>query len=247
MKKHKPEISQEEFEEIERYLLDRLPKTQREDFGKRMESDPALREEVALQQKLMTAVELGAFGTDLKEPSSFRTKTRKIPSDNVWLYAAVLVGVVISSYLGWVLLREAGPRSSTDLYTAYFYPDPGLPVVMSSTDDYEFYDGMVSYKEGHYAAAFDTWSTLATAGALTDTLAYYLGMAALNQGKTDVATHYLDPLIQAASGEFYDKALWYRALVHLKEGENATAADLLARLPTEPRVEALLDELTPSP
>lgn len=249
MGNYKSEISQEEFEEIEHYLLNMLSSSHREEFERRMALDPALRGEVELQRWLMTAVELDSFEKSLNRPSVQTIKTGRFRTVSVWMYAAISVGLVVSGYVIWVLLRAVGPASNTGLYAAYFYPDPGLPVVMSSTGDYEFYDGMVSYKEGHYPEALNTWNKILEDGndqVSADTLTYFMGMAALNVGNSELAKTLLDQVIQLNSGEFHDKATWYRALIYLKEGERTLAIALLEKISNRPDAKELLDELRTS-
>lgn len=242
---YRPEISQEEFEEIENYLLGTLSIAQREDFKRRMESDSALRAEVILQQKLLTAVELGSFEKNVKEVKPL-TKTRNIYSNKVWLVAAVFVGVVLFSFIGYLFLRETNPID-VDLYSAYFYADPGLPVVMSSTEDYEFYDGMVSYKEGKYEEAIAIWSKLPDTRLDSDSLRYYQGAALMNLENFEESATYLDLVTADPQSEFYEKAIWYRALIHIRKNEINQAIELLEKLSFEPRAEELLKELRKSP
>ncbi len=216
------------------------------DFEKRMKSDSVLREEVVLQQKLMTAVELGSFKKDTKESKPPRSKTIKIYAKKVWLVAAVFVAAVLFSFIGYLFLRDTN-SSGTDLYEAYFYEDPGLAVVMSSTDDYEFYDGMVSYKEGNYEEAITVWSNLSTSRVESDTLRYYQGVALMNLGKMEESATFLDLVVGDNESGFQAKASWYRALIHLRKDEIDLAIGLLENLLPEPRAEELLKELRKSP
>lgn len=245
MNKYRPEISQEEFEEIENYLLDTLSLAQREDFEKRMESDSVLREEVILQQKLLTAVELGSIGNDFQKTESSKVKSFQI--GRLWAIAAVFVGIILLSTIGYLFLRDSDSDSKIDLYSAYFYPDPGLPVVMSSTENYEFYDGMVSYKEGKYEEAIAIWSKLPDSRLNSDTLLYYKGVAFMNLEKFEESAYYLDLVIEDQGSEFHAKAKWHRALIHIHQNEKDHAIELLENLLPDSRAEELLKELKKSP
>lgn len=242
---YRPEISQEEFEEIENYLLGNLSLAQQEDFERRMESDSVLRTEVLLQQKLITAVEIGSFDKGIAKLKS--PKVKKIKISRLWTIAAVFVGIVLFSFLGYLLLRETNSKTDIDLYAAYFYPDPGLPVVMSSTEEYDFYDGMVSYKEGKYEEAIAIWKKLPNSKLDSDTLRYYQGVALMNLGKIDDSAAFLDLITLDSQSEFHAKAIWYRALIHIRQNETIQAIELLEKLPAEPRAEELLKELRKSP
>ncbi|MFN3996391.1 tetratricopeptide repeat protein [Algoriphagus sp.] len=246
MNNYRPEISQEEFEEIENYLLKNLSLAQQEDFEKRMESDSVLREEVILQQKLLTAVELGSFAKGVKDVKPSEAKIRKIYNNKVWVVAAVFVGVVLFSFLGYLFLRETN-STELDLYSAYFYADPGLPVVMSSSENYEFYDGMVSYKEGNYEEAIAIWSLLPDLKLNSDTLRYYLGVAHMNLNQFEEAADYLGWVTSDPQSEFQTKAIWYRALINIRQNEINQAIELLEVLLPETRAEELLKKLKKSP
>ena len=241
MSKYRPEISQQEFEQIERYLLGGMEAAERTAFERRLAEDAVLRDEVNLQNRLMAAVEIGSFKRGEADPGvqEIVAKRRSIPS---WLYAAAAVVLAAIGFTGWWLWHDA-PMGNENLYTAYFYPDPGLPIAMSSTDRYVFYDGMVSYKEEKYTEAIERWRTLPDDMLATDTLQYYLGMAMLNNGDLDSANVYLQQVSADEQSTFHGKALWYRALIHVKRGEHPQAIRLLETLPSEKRARDLLDKL----
>ncbi len=247
MSNYRSDISQEEFEEIEQYLLGTLSESQKAEFELRLRSDVTLRNEVKLQRSLMTSVELGAFGNELKNLAQPAGKSRKLQTSYSWLYAAAVVGILITGFVGWMLLRDSDSPSKSDLFAAYFYPDPGLPVVMSSTDRYEFYDGMVSYKEGKYEEALALWRKLPTEQLQSDTVRYYQGVALLNLEKLDESAAFLEGVSENAQSEFYGKAIWYQALIQNKKGNSAEAIRLLEKIQSDPRAAQLLEELQKSP
>ncbi|MFB2119435.1 tol-pal system YbgF family protein [Parapedobacter sp. 2B3] len=231
MSKYRSEISQAEFERIERYLTGGMDGPVQQAFEEDMASNAELRDEVALQRRLMAAVEWGGFAASTDD-GAVQAYPKRL---HIWRYAAAAVAVFAVGFLGWWILRTTD-ISGASLYASYFYPDPGLPVAMSSTDRYIFYDGMVSYKEEKYDEAIHTWRTLSEEMRSTDTVQYYFGMAMLNKGVLDSAALYLEPILTDKGSAFRDKALWYRALIHVNRAEYAEAADLLRMLPPEPRV-----------
>lgn len=236
MKKHKPELSPEEFDQIDRYVSDDMPEQEAVDFRREMEANPSLREEVAIQQKLMAAIELDSF---FKSKEIQQGRSRSIP---LWKYGIAASLALIAVVLVWLSLGR-GIGEEEDLFSAYYYPDPGLPVPMSSTDSYEFDDGMVSYKEEAYAEAEAVWTELRRLGD-TDTLVFYVAMAKLNQGQAAESSVLLDQIRLQPESEFYEKALWYSALIQLKEGKLEEAkATLLEMRGDDPRTQELLDRL----
>jgi hypothetical protein len=91
--KYRKEISKEEFERIEAYLLNTMQAQQRLQFEEEMSRDSLLRNEVELQQKLIAAVETGAFLTPQRlDTVSGQPKVRTGRFRFVW-YAAAGVSV----------------------------------------------------------------------------------------------------------------------------------------------------------
>lgn len=219
---NKPEISLEEFEEIERFILGEMSSEEKGAFEERIITNQELRREVNLQRSLQATIEIDSW---IKNKENSKVNRKLIPLLKYGIAASV---VFILGLLFW-LQPWNSESSSGDLYTAYFYPDPGLPVPMSSTDSYQFDDGMVSYKEEKYKEAQDIWSKLAQAQS-TDTLTFYLAMAKLNQKEFESSSQLLDQILEDPNSEFYQKALWYRSLIYLKEDKKESAIQLLDNL-----------------
>lgn len=221
----KSAISQEQFEEIERYLLGEMNPEERVQFERKLGADAKLQDELLIQQKLQAAIELDAWRESLDKGA----KTRSLRP--IWKYGIAASIIVILGFALWIGFQKSTPDSS-DLYAAYFYPDPGLPIPMSSTDTYQFDEGMVSYKEEKYEDALDLWKQLLE-NTPTDTVLYYSAMAELNLGNAKLAAQKLEQLIAIPSGEFYYKSLWYRSLIYLQEGDLKNAQALLQQLPAD--------------
>jgi hypothetical protein len=247
MSKYKSEISHEEFEEIEQYLLSKLSETDQRAFELRLEKDRMLRNEVALQRRLLTAVELGSLEKEGHESPVSTMKNIPLQSKKIWLYAAAIILLFVFGFLFWILTKDLGTGANKDIYSAYFYPDPGLPIVMSSSSDYVFYDGMVSYKEGKYGEATELWRKLPSERLASDTLLYFLGMANLNLDQLNESSAFLEQVIDKSESTFQQKAIWYKALIHIKQNELSLAKELLQKLSPDPRADALLKELSEYP
>lgn len=238
--KYRKEISKEEFERIEAYLLNTMQAQQRLQFEEEMSGDSLLRNEVELQQKLIAAVETGAFLTPQQpDTASAQPKIRNDRFRFVW-YAAAVVAVlfVISLWFS----RHQQPASQR-LFVTYFQPDPGLPVQMSSTSAYIFYDGMVSYKEGDYIQAISKWEQVASEQGYSDTLHYYIGVARLNNNEPQAAQRHLTT-VAAMEGAFRQKAVWYLALSYLRTGDDISTAQWLKQIPDDERAEGLLKDIS---
>ncbi len=243
MSKYRETISREEFEQIERYLLDSMDTAEKELFEVKLSRDEMLLNEVILQRQLLAAVETGTFTAKRKSPQQVLSPTipfRKWASYR--RYAAVVVFMVGAGFFGW-WYYTAEPDQY--LYNAYFRPDLGLPVVMGiDSTKYLFNEGMVSYKEGKYEDAINVWRGLELKNGKTDTLQYYIGVAHLNRGNPAVASDYLEPVKEDEASVFRDKAIWYLALLKLKEKEYSSAKQLLKQLPEKNEAIELLEKIS---
>ncbi len=238
--KYRKEISKEEFERIEAYLLNTMQAQQRLQFEEEMSRDSLLRNEVELQQKLIAAVETGAFLTPQRlDTVSGQPKVHTGRFRFVW-YAAAGVSVLLVISL-W-FFRGQQPASQR-LFAAYFQPDPGLPVQMSSTSAYAFYDGMISYKEGDYVQAIAKWEQIASEQGYSDTLQYYVGVARLNNNEPRAAQRHLTT-VAAMDGVFRQKAAWYLALSCLRTGDDISAVKWLRQIPGDERAAELLKHIS---
>ncbi len=236
MAEYNDHIDRELFERIESYILNRMEPATRAAFEAEMENDESLRNEVALQRNLVGAVEALSFAGK----TSGNTKIAPVKKiSRVWLYGAAAAATVL---LVLLLRFFSSPSPSADsLFAGFFEADPGLPVVMSSGDNhYDFYDGMVSYKEQDYTKALSIWKDVVTP---SDTLTYYMGMANLNSGNTRATIEYLEPIAGNDSSAWQQKAIWYLALAHLKESNTPAAIEWLNRLQDNEQAKRLKEDI----
>lgn len=149
-------------------------------------------------------------------------------------YAAMAAGVLLAVF--YFL------KPKEDLYQTYFYTDAGLPVVMGLNTNLAFAKAMNAYKMGNYAEAQEQFTSLAKEKPGNDTLNYYIAMSSLNQNKSDLGVRELEQI--GSSSVFYDKALFFRALVDIKNNNKKDAQELLSKS-KHPHAERLLKELSP--
>lgn len=239
MDRYRKDINQETFERIENYLMDRMDATDKHLFEEEMASDELLRNEVNLQQRLFAFVEAGSFLSDQQDGSEPSEATVKKISFR-WLYAAAAILAV--SLMAW-WFQSRSPSTPQQLYAEYFHPDPGLPVVMSSTSEYAFYDGMVSYKEGDYKKAITNWEQLAMKQGYTDTLRYYLGAALINNNESAKAAVMFSALAEDNHSIWKEKAIWFLALIDIKTENVREAEKWLKQLPSDDKAKRLLIDI----
>jgi hypothetical protein len=152
----------------------------------------------------------------------------KVVSFNRLKYLAIAASIIaIASFGVWFL-----PDAPSDelLVSDYFYTDPGLPTKMGVNDQYEFYEGMVSYKSGDYKSALDRWEGLEGVIGL-DTLTYYKSMAHLNNKNWSQFLKEINKL--SDQSPFAEKADWYKLQAFLEMEEYDNARNLLPSIKRE--------------
>lgn len=230
MAHYKDHIDQRLFEQIEAYLLDKMDADTRQAFENAMQTDEALKNEVELQRLLTMGIEAYVGSREAAPPPAAVKKISR-----TWLYAAAAVAIAVMSLL-WF------SRSTADReFARYFVPDDGLPVVMSgSHDNYNFYNGMVSYKEEDYSKAIHIWQQIQPA---SDTVQYYLGVAMLNNNNSKEAIPFLLKVAQNNQSAWRLKATWYLALAYLKNNATKEAVAWLRKLENHEQARQLLNDI----
>jgi len=136
---------------------------------------------------------------------------------------AIAASILLLVVVYWGMQSE----QSTSLYATYEYVDPGLPVLMSQSDQHQLYDALSYYSEENYTVAAQKLRLLLEAGTKSDTISYYLGASLLYQGKPEEAVPPLTTLSEDSASPFHLRAQWLLVLAALKENQLAEAQQLL--------------------
>lgn len=203
-----------------------LPEAERKLFEAEMEANEALHQEVLKQQEIHLAIQsqkLVNTWKNITDKSSSRPKTRsrRFFLSAISVAAAVALFLVIQPFI-----RTSNSPSLEDI----FYPDPGLVTPMSSVSEYDFYDGMVEYKMGHYDKALSKWSGASTKIS-QDTVQYYRAMANMQLGNLPLATQLLQS-VQTSYPDLEQKINWYLVYLLLKQDRTDEAKDIFSRIST---------------
>jgi tetratricopeptide (TPR) repeat protein len=211
-------ISQEEFELIEHYLNGSMSNEEQSDFEKSLTEDEVLKQKTEELRILFQAVEEQTLREKLKkfhkEIPSEKSKTKSL---NPFRRYAIAASIALLAVLGiWLILNQK-PKNEK-LFAQYFKPDPGLITPMSTTSNYEFYRGMVDYKQAKYKLAFERWKPLLAKKPQNDTLNFYLGLSFLSTGNSTSALPYLTEVGKAGKSIFLPDVYYFIGLAYLKEG-----------------------------
>ncbi|MCU0384616.1 MAG: hypothetical protein MUE38_01220 [Flavihumibacter sp.] len=238
MEDYKDHIDQELFEQIEAYLLHSMTSEQRSRFETQLAADPSLQKELELQRQLLAITTIESFKAEQStiENSSAASKPSAIVKPiSKWWWAAAALLIFFCGF--WFFQNQTATPQK--LANQFFSPDPGLPVTMSSSSQYQFYDGMVSYKEADYEKAIAIWKAIPSSNRQSDTLHYFIGVAYLNRDQYNDALQQLLPLAEGNS-KWKEKASWYLSLTYLKLNQPQKAQKWLQTIPTYPEAPELL-------
>jgi tetratricopeptide (TPR) repeat protein len=235
-------ISQQQQETFEKFLMNQMDKTEHDDFIKSLKNDTVLAAHFKEFKSLFRAIEENNLRETLDdfhketEPEIAKVIKRR-PFYQRYAIAAS-IAVVISIGL-WFLNR---PVTNEKLFESYYSPDPGLPTVMGSSEEYEFFEAMVYYKTADYSIAITKWEKLLDNKKSNDTLNYFIASAYLANKNIEKAIPYFETVLKNKQKIFYDEATFYLGLAYLKIGDKELAIKYLEKA-TDERGKVLLGKL----
>jgi len=245
-------ISQEQLETIERYINDRMSPEERLEFKTQLNSDSNLQAQFQETKSMILGIEsaairneLDSFHEDMVPVRMLDTSEEETTTSSRSLGKRVISWSIAASIilaLGIFTFMDTDSPSE-QLFAKHFTPDPGLPTVMSTTNEFSFYDAMVNYKQEKYTLAIEKWETLLPNKPANDTLNFYLGVSYLAEGNAARASDYLSETLKVDSSIFTDDALYFAALAEIKQ-DNFEAANKLLVKSESKRSKALLSELS---
>lgn len=239
-------ISQELLETIERYLKGTMSSDEHTSFELQMEMDAKLRQQVDDTRIIFSGIRKAVLKDKLNVVHKKIIQDRKIIPDNApkvfkpyfrTLTIAASVLILIGGF--WFFNQQP---NNEKLFEQFFEPDRGLATVMSTTDNYDFDDAMVDYKNEKYDVAIQKWNVLLKSKPKNDTLNYFIGVAHLANKNEVKAIDYLKKTIEVENGAFALDAYYYLGLAQLKLN-NAQAAIANFQKNNSPKSKEIISEL----
>lgn len=239
------QITQEELEQIENYIYGKLDGIELQHFETRLSTDALFKAKVEDIKILISGIEaqalkeqLNYFHEDLhKNNIDHDLDKSKIYNIN-WKKLLVAAALLIAAGSIWFLNENSNER----LYAKHFNPDPGLPTTMGTSDNYEFYEAMVNYKQGDYKTAITKWEALQKTTPNNDTLNYFIGVAHLANKNEKMAIPVLEAVSKNSEFAFINDTYYYLGLAYLKAENIDKAKANLQKSATE-NSKALLSDL----
>ncbi|WP_299111551.1 tetratricopeptide repeat protein [uncultured Winogradskyella sp.] len=213
------DISQEEFEMIEAYINGQLSNEDLLAFEGRLKNEKLLALKVENIKTILTGIETQVMKEQLDEfhNNLSHHKNETVvhqPKVKILHWKRIAVAAILMMSLGGFWIFNGNPNER--LYAKYFTPDPGLPTTMSTSDNYEFYEAMVYYKQGDYKSAISKWETLQIAKPNNDSLNYFIGVAYMASKNETKAIPFLEKSTTNKSFTFLMDAYYYLGLAYLK-------------------------------
>lgn len=227
-------MSQELYERIEKYLLGQIEGIEKEQFERELATSETLQNAVEEQKMICQAIEEETLRDTMQEIHSrvFGEDTEKENVRSLWKKPVLKYGIAASLGIlflvgGYTLSRKR--INNQDLYASYFTPDPGLPTTMSTTQDFDFYEAMVTYKQGDYTQALEKWEGLLKTKPNNDTLNYFIGVAHLANDEETEAITFLQWTTDHQKSVFLSDAFYYLGLAYLKQNNTEKALYFLEK------------------
>ncbi len=225
------DISQEDFERIEAYLNGTLSSDELTSFEKQLQTDKGFAIKVEDIRTILAGIETQSLKAQLNdfheevlknsEDGSSKPKIRSLD----WMKYAVAAVLVLALGSFWFLNENSNER----LYADYYSPDPGLPTTMGNNDNYEFYQAMVTYKQGNYEDALKSWKDQLNNKTENDTLNYFVGSALLASKQEGEALSFLLKVANQEDSAFKNEAYYYIGLAYLKADNTEEAKAYLKK------------------
>ena len=237
------DISSDQLELIENYLMLKLTANQRAEFEDRLKQDSEL------QNKLE---ELGGVFNGIKQAARFQkveewhakilhnpkhSTPGRIVNYKVWMVAATILTFCASI---WLIFFSKNKEEQ--LFAKYYKPDFGMVTAMSATDNFAFDKAMIDYKSGNYRMAINTWQQMLVQRPGSDTLHYFIGASYLALHNYKQASASFKKVLALKQSPFVQDAYWYLGLSALQLGNSKDASIYISKSDHQKK-QALLNEL----
>lgn len=264
-------MNEDQLQRIDQYLRGQMPSEERTQFEEQLAVDDALRKEVELARQmndflseeevsseipdnefvneartLIESDEAAAFKAALLKAEDDRASTGPTrPKRNTLLLAASITGLII--LIGSFFFFG---RNTPQKLFAQYYDQNDLPAFVARGDAASaLKDGEVAFQDENYGTAIASFTTYLEEEADPDPNVFiYRGVSFMMSQRYDEAISDFDQMINS---DHIDQArgLWFKALTHLKIGDEEKAIEALQTLASDPanfnaaEAETLLDKL----
>ncbi|MFK7812262.1 MAG: tetratricopeptide repeat protein [Maribacter sp.] len=230
MDKYPKYISREQQELFERFLMNKMSHKEQGSFELRLKKNKDLQESFDHFKLLFETIEEDGLRSKLEGFHYNVVQDKPViklnPSKTKFNYRIAAAAAILLTMGLWFLNR---PPINERLFDKYYNQDPGLPTVMGSNDNYDFYEAMVDYKQGEYDIAISKWEKLLEEKPNNDTLNYFLGVSHLANDNFSEAFPFLRKSSEDIKSAFHDDSNYHLGLSFLKINETEKALKYLRK------------------
>lgn len=219
-----------DFDMIDEYLLNRLKGVELALFEQQLKQDADLKEAVDERKEMLTIID--AIG-DLRMKERIRNiheaeikysvNRRKQP--RFWsLAVATFITIVVLGLSIWLWLR---PVNAEKLYAAYYEPYALNFGTRSMETEQQIAMAGSLYNAKKFKEALPIFEQVLAANPADSKAQFALGICYLESGQFDQAMAQFDKLKGKKDPLFGEQALWYSAMVKLKQGDTTGCKAIL--------------------
>lgn len=222
-----PDMENEEFDQIDLYLLGKMSETDAAEFSLELNRNPDLSTRVQIRKAILTELE-NEYKADLK-----RRLQRHDKSNSRRLYNRILIpaaAVLLVVLVGTLIFLN---RNSAVDFAEYDLYEEGIPNFMNQDNEkIQFHEAMNHFKMGDFEASRDEFQNLLNKGLATDTILYYTGVSYYRTEELREAQNFLNQIDSASS--FYKKAQFRSSVIDYQLGETEKAVLQLETIAADP-------------
>ncbi len=224
------------IELIEAFFEGRLDAEEQQRVQTLLDTEPEFKEEFELYKTLVGGIkslqadeiksQLNKIDVELDD----KHKNLNIRPKSIWgipfSIAATLTLIFLSGGY-WIYQSNFSDRT---IVNRYYEEDPGLPVLMSSSNNKAFDEAMNLYKLNQYEASLFAFQNLLKSDATNDSLLYYSGVNLLKLKEYLQAITYFQKVHNSLTSEFHQDAHYRLAICLMLEGNRNEATQLFSEI-----------------
>ena len=221
---------------IDKFLLGELDEKTEKEFQARLEVDKVLAEEVNVHKNALDIIEsLGDFEMKARiqkihnqQINQSAPATKRIELKKWFAIAAAISFLLFGTW--WFGLRSPqNIRLFAQNYERY-----ELNIGSRSTQENNaLIEASIAYKQKKYAEAINLFNQIPDTNEFHSNILLAKGICLMELDKNKEALPFFQQLIQSKDALFEEHAIWYAAMIHLKQNELEQSKSLLIKLSEE--------------
>jgi tetratricopeptide (TPR) repeat protein len=223
---------------VEQYIANEMAPHERVAFRKKLQSNPALAEEIELSQRIDSALLrddiidlrqklLAAIQTDKainEEVPVVRMKTRK------WWYAAASF-VALVSVAAAMYLQTSRPLSNDSLFSQYYNSEN---IVDQTRGNQNVVEAVIKFQQKDFATASELFKSILDKDNSNIAVWFYYGISNIETTNYDNAIKAFNTIINQSDNLYIEHAEWYLGLCYLKNNQIKRAIDQFTSVANNP-------------